>query len=208
MFAYSIGDSCLTPGQQKKSCSVTGSARLILTRLQRYRFILELLKVLPVLPWSYPCFFAEQRMEKLHIQIADLIGDLVDRDVGGLEQLAAFLDADVLQILCERKSGRFFEQPLEMARAQIEVVGHMLHRNILRIIAADEMNDLLEPAERGGFCLVFQCKALQYDQHLHEHCRQDRFEAGIALQIFPVHRLEHAGERVVFVLKMQPALVR
>lgn len=82
----------------------------------------------------------------------------------------------------------------------------MLHRNVLRIVIFDEMDDLVQLAERCRLRLMLQLEPLQHHQHLNDHSDQQRFEASITFQIFRIHALNHGGECIMLILEVQPSL--
>ena len=105
-----------------------------------------------VLPGRYASMIFEQLVKKFHVLIPAVVCDIFDRMIGRLQHPAAELDPAVLQILEERASRPFFEQPLKLAHAQAASGGQVRECQRLAAILFDVMKNVV----KGGLHIVLR----------------------------------------------------
>lgn len=85
----------------------------------------------PVINRRHPCNFFEDITESLGVGVADMVHHFADGFSAGLEILFGGFNLHPLNVLGHGVVGGFLEPPLEAPAADAELVGELVHRDLV-----------------------------------------------------------------------------
>lgn len=86
--------------------------------------------------------FLESFSKYVLICKADLIAQVFDNSISGLQKLCCFLNPKIIDVLEKTFAGFLFEKPAQIFFIQMNVLGQILKRYFLTVVFIDIMEDL------------------------------------------------------------------